>query len=344
MKNTKESCAFHGCSWTTCEIRRGMAFTHKYAALLPYPTVKFVQSLQALAGTEKTAGNSLYGFGGGHHNSVILIQSDVVGFTISADDIGVQDERQTVNGSFDFIFKFVAFVDAQPELVMRGSTTTDFDFTDSQEGFVVIVVFLEKSFDFFSGLRREIDRKHEFLQKLEVFCAIVSRMANTIVCRPFLLRQQQELHPFMRDNDKSPGLIQRYSIAFAIEAGHVGVQHEGDALKAFVKVVFLHAIEAQPELTVMISAAAHLGFINSKAGMLSFTFVCVKRFEFFSRFRRKHDFQHKSPLREVPGRSRGRRPPRRSIRYSGKAHVLYGWGSLSLPSLKDLRTRCTEYA
>lgn len=278
-----------------------MAFTHKYAALLPYPTVKFVQSLQALAGTEKTAGNSLYGFGGGHHNSVILIQSDVVGFAISADDIGVQDERQTVNGSFDFIFKFVAFVDAQPELVVRGSATADFDFSNAQEGFVVIVVFREKRFYFISGLRRESDFEHGFLQKLGVFCAIVSRMANTIVCRPFLLRQQQELHSFMRDNDKSPGLIQRYSIAFAIEAGHVGVQHEGDVLKCSAEIVLIRAVEAQPELAVMVSAATDFDFNNPKARKLSFTFACVKRFEFLSRFRRKHDFQHTSPFKRNTG-------------------------------------------
>ena len=135
----------------------------------------------------------------------------------------------------------------------------------------------------------------------------------------------------MRENDKSPGFIQRYSIAFAIEAGHVGVQHEGDILKSFAEVVFLRAIEAQPELAVMISAAADFYLIDAKARMLSFTFVCVKRLEFISRFRRKYDFQHRSPLREVPGRSRGRRPPRRSIRHSGKAYALMRLGKPGPP-------------
>lgn len=131
-----------------------------------YRHVLPLNSFSLLARAEKAASYRLYCFGRGHYNSVILIQSDVVSFAVSADDIGVQDERQTFNGGFHFIFKFVAFVDAQPELVVCGSTTTDFNFSDPQEGFVVIVVFREKSFDLFSRLRGEIDSKHEFLQKV----------------------------------------------------------------------------------------------------------------------------------------------------------------------------------
>ena len=116
------------------------------------------------ARAEKAALNSLDSFSGGHYHGIILIQGDIVGFAIGADNIRMQDEGQAFKFGFHFIFEFISFVDAQPELIVRGSATADFDFSNAQKRFVVIVVFCEKRFDFFSCLRREIDREHEFLQ------------------------------------------------------------------------------------------------------------------------------------------------------------------------------------
>lgn len=105
---------------------------------------------------------------GSHDRYFILIQFDTIAFSIGADDLGMQNEGQAFKFGVYLIFQFIAFVDAQPELVVSRSAATDFDFTNTNEGFLVIVVHLKKSFQPLSCLRRERDLKHVVLQSVIV--------------------------------------------------------------------------------------------------------------------------------------------------------------------------------
>lgn len=80
---------------------------------------------------------------GSHNRYSILVQFDSVAFSIGADDLGVQNEGQAFKLALYLIFQFITFVDAQPELIVSRSAATDFDFTDTKEGFLVIVVRLK---------------------------------------------------------------------------------------------------------------------------------------------------------------------------------------------------------
>ena len=119
------------------------------------------------AGTEQTALHSLNGFSGSNDHGTILIKVNAVAFAIGADDVGMKNEGQAFEFAFDLVFEFITFVDAQPELIVRGSATAYFDFSNTQEGLIVIVVFCEKFFYFFSCLRRESNAEHK-ISKLRV--------------------------------------------------------------------------------------------------------------------------------------------------------------------------------
>ncbi len=249
---------------------------------------------EGLARAEKAARNGLDCFIGGHYHGIILIQSDIVAFAIGADNIRMQDEGQTFKFGFHFIFEFIAFIDAQPELVMRGSTTTDFDFSNTQERLVVIVVFCEKRFDFFSCLRRESDLKHEILQNRVMFCADLRTAFAEAMCRPFLPRQQQKVHPLMRENKESPGRSDRYFEAFAVITGHIQVQNEGDAVEgpAYFVLAGAVSVEHQPELGMSVSGTADFDFMDTKKNVFRAFKLRKSRFQPCFSFRRKDDLKH----------------------------------------------------
>ena len=69
----------------------------------------------------------------------------------------MQNKRKSLEFTVYLVFKFITFVYAQPELVVSGSAATDFDFPNTQEGIVVIIIFRKKdvqgAYAFFGRLR-----------------------------------------------------------------------------------------------------------------------------------------------------------------------------------------------
>ena len=77
----------------------------------------------------------------------------------------MQNKRKSLEFTVYLVFKFITFVYAQPELVVSGSAATDFDFPNTQEGIVVIIIFRKKDVQFFSCFRLESDFQHALLHK-----------------------------------------------------------------------------------------------------------------------------------------------------------------------------------
>ena len=77
----------------------------------------------------------------------------------------MQNKRKSLEFTVYLVFKFITFVYAQPELVVSSSAATDFDFPNTQEGIVVIIIFRKKDVQFFSCFRRESDFQHALLHK-----------------------------------------------------------------------------------------------------------------------------------------------------------------------------------
>jgi len=148
-----------------------------------------------LTGAEKAAGRRLHGFVRSHDGGSVIVQFDAVAFSVGADDIGMEDEGQALEASFRFLFQFVAFVDAQPELVMRRSASAYLDFPDTEEGFGVVVVFREKGFQLFFSFGRERYLQHGisavswFPGEVTSPAAVARRFA---ACVPFRKKRRQD--------------------------------------------------------------------------------------------------------------------------------------------------------
>ena len=76
--------------------------------------------------------------------AVFRIDCNAENLAVGVGHVRVNDEGDTFNGGFKFVFKIVAFVDAQPELHVAFSTSSSFNFTNAHHGFIVVFLFEER--------------------------------------------------------------------------------------------------------------------------------------------------------------------------------------------------------